>query len=151
MASLDFVVKKVYPGTQNQRNAGIHATFGIDIVVDEVVVASLADYKLCKTRDGEPYIQSPYREYERKGDQSGSKQKIYFAKLFPNERDSTHVKAIVEQVKRACEQGPPRGEQNSGGYKKYNNNNSGQRSAYQNNAKKYNNMPSEQSSNNHDW
>jgi hypothetical protein len=122
MTTLDFVVKKVYPGTPNQKNAGIYATFGIDIVVDEAVIASLADYKLCKSREGEMYIQSPYREYEKKGDQSGAKQKIYFAKLFPNDRDTTHLKAIIEQVKRACEQGgsapaPKSGGQ--GGYKKY--------------------------------
>ena len=124
MTTLDLVVKKVYPGTQNQKNAGIYATFGIDIVVDDAVVASLADYKLCKSREGEMYIQSPYREYEKKGDQSGAKQNIYFAKLFPNERDSTHLKAIIEQVKRACEQGgSPRSAQggnSGGGYKKYN-------------------------------
>jgi hypothetical protein len=124
MTTLDFRVKKVYPGTANQKNAGIYATFGIDIVVDEAIIASLADYKLCKSREGEMYIQSPYREYEKKGDQSGTKQKIYFAKLFPNERDTTHVKAIIEQVKRACEQGPPQKTQYQGqgqGQPKYNN------------------------------
>jgi hypothetical protein len=121
MTTLDFRVKKVYPGTANQKNAGIYATFGIDIVVDEAVIASLADYKLCKSREGEMYIQSPYREYEKKGDQSGTKQKIYFAKLFPNERDTTHVKAIIEQVKRACEQGPPAQKSQPQGQNRYNN------------------------------
>jgi hypothetical protein len=122
MTTLDFVVKKVYPGTPNQKNAGIYATFGIDIVVDEAVIASLADYKLCKSREGEMYIQSPYREYEKKGDQSGAKQKIYFAKLFPNDRDTTHLKAIIEQVKRACEDGgsAPQGKPSGGtGYRKF--------------------------------
>lgn len=134
MTTLDFRVKKVYPGTANQKNAGIYATFGIDIVVDEAVIASLADYKLCKSREGEMYIQSPYREYEKKGDQSGTKQKIYFAKLFPNERDSTHTKAIIEQVKRACEQGPPQKAQYQGKPNNYGNSKPPARSAPMNNA-----------------
>ena len=114
MSSLDFQVKKVYPGTPNQRNAGIYATFGIDIIVDDTVIASLSDYKLCKSREGEMYVQSPYREYEKKGDSTGAKQKIYFAKLFPNSQDNTHMKAIIQQVQRACEANANKPPQTSG-------------------------------------
>ena len=147
MTTLDFVVKKVYPGTQNQKNAGIYATFGIDIVVDDAVVASLADYKLCKSREGEMYIQSPYREYEKKGDQSGAKQKIYFAKLFPNDRDTTHLKAIIEQVKRACEQGGSAPAKPAGGYQKP------AAKPYGGGQKQYNNNPKPAQANNNanDW
>jgi hypothetical protein len=105
MTDINFVVKKVYPGTENQRKAGIYATFGIDVVVDNVTVVSLADYKLCKNKQGETYVQSPYREYEKKGAEPGAKQKIYFAKLFPEDRDGLQVQGIIEQVKRACEGG----------------------------------------------
>jgi hypothetical protein len=145
--TLDFVVKKVYPGTQNQKNAGIYATFGIDIVVDNDVIASLADYKLCKSREGEMYIQSPYREYEKKGDQTGAKQKIYFAKLFPNDRDTTHLKAIIEQVKRACEQGGSAPARSSGGYQK------GGSKPYSGGQRQNNNTPKPAPANNNtnDW
>lgn len=145
--TLDFVVKKVYPGTANQKNAGIYATFGIDIVVDNDVIASLADYKLCKSREGEMYIQSPYREYEKKGDQSGAKQKIYFAKLFPNDRDTTHLKAIIEQVKRACEQGGSAPAKSAGGYQK------GGGKPYGGAPRQYNNAPKPAPANNNanDW
>ncbi len=121
---LEFKVKKVYSGTENQKRAGIYATFGIDIVVDDNVVVSLADYKLCKSRDGAYYVQSPFREYEKKGDTSGAKQKIYFAKLLPNEQDGSYMTGIIEQVKRECESPSPRTNQKAPGNYSSNYNNS---------------------------
>ena len=93
------------------------------------------------------YIQSPYREYEKKGDQSGAKQKIYFAKLFPNDKDTTHLKAIIEQVKRACEQGGSAPAKSAGGYQ-----NGGRKPYYGAAPRPQNNAPkAAPASNTDDW
>lgn len=102
MSDLEFQVVNARPGTENQRKFGIMATFGLNVIVDGTPIVSLSDFKLAKSREGKVYIASPFREYENS---KGEKAKIYYAKLFPKERDGDSQKAIIEQVKRECENG----------------------------------------------
>lgn len=103
MSDIEFQVVNARPGTENQRKFGIMATFGLNIIVDGEVLFGVADWKLAKSREGQTYIASPHREYESQKD--GKKMKIYFAKIFPKDEDKKNeaCNAIIEQVKRECD------------------------------------------------
>jgi len=102
MSDVEFKVVKARSGNENQRKFGILATFGLEVYVDGTCIVALSDLKLSKSKAGALYVSSPYRDFKTK---DGEDAKIQFIKLFPSERDSESVKAIIEQVKRECDAG----------------------------------------------
>lgn len=102
--NMSFVLGKVFIGTEKQRAVGIYGTFNMDITTSDGVVISVSDMKLCKSKEGQWYIQSPYREYEKKDQQGNTtKGKQYYVKFWPEEKNSDKKNALIEQVKREIE------------------------------------------------
>lgn len=110
MSDLTFSVKRVFPGTEAQKKVGIHATFSMSLLNDEGVIAAFQDLKIMKSREGNFYIDSPFRTYEGKDDNGAPKtRKINYVKFFPEEKNWTKQDAIVAMVLAELEK--PREEQ----------------------------------------
>lgn len=95
-----FVITHVFPGSEKQVNAGIYATFNMDVVYQNDVVVALKDLKLNKSnKDGKFYIGSPYREYQGKGEGGATEtKKVHFIRLWPNQKDWPKQDDIIKLV-----------------------------------------------------
>lgn len=104
MSDFTFTVGKVFIGTEKQRAVGIYGTFNMDVGCPDGIMITLVDMKLCKSKEGQWYIQSPYRTYE-KDDGNGNKTtgKQYYYKLWPEEKNNDKRNALIDQVKREIE------------------------------------------------
>ena len=106
MNSITFNVKKVFAGSEKQQNVGIYATFNMTIEAEDGILVSLNDMKLCKSKAGKWYVQSPYRSYEVTDKESHQKttRRIQYAKLWPEEKNWGKQDMIVDQVRAALEE-----------------------------------------------
>jgi hypothetical protein len=108
MSNINFTVRKVFPGSDAQKNVGIHATFTMTIDGPDGIIASLNDMKLMQTRDGSYYIDSAFRSFEGKDKETGApkKIKVNYIKLFPEKENWDKKDAIVKLVLDELGKGP---------------------------------------------
>jgi len=100
MSNINFTVRKVFPGSDAQKNVGIHATFTMTIDGPDGIIVQLNDMKLMQTRDGTYYVDSAFRSYDGKDKESGEpkKIKVNYARLFPEKQNWDKKDAIVKLV-----------------------------------------------------
>lgn len=100
MSDINFTIRKVFPGTEAQKNVGIFATFNMTIDGPDGIIASINDMKLMRTKEGNRYyVESPFRSYDGKDkDGNPKKQKINYIKFFPEEKNWDKQDAIVRLV-----------------------------------------------------
>jgi len=105
MSNIEFTVRKVFPGSEKQKAVGIHATFNMTIDVEDGILVSFNDMKLCQRKDGQWYVQSPYRKYKTNDKETGKEveRTIQFSKIWPEEKNWGKQDAIAEAVKRELE------------------------------------------------
>jgi hypothetical protein len=101
MSDFEFKVSNVFPGTVNQKKFGIMATFALDVIVGGTTICRAKDLKIQKSKMGTTFISSASREYI--DSKTNEKRYIPYFQLFPDERDGKSSRAIIEQVKRDCE------------------------------------------------
>jgi hypothetical protein len=99
MTNFEFKVTKLFPGTENQKKVGICATFSMNIENSDGVLVSMNDMMLRKTKEGQYYIESPFRTYEGK-DKSGNaaQKKVNYVKIFPEQKNWGKQDALVGLV-----------------------------------------------------
>lgn len=110
MSDINFTIRKVFPGTDAQKNVGIFATFNMTIDGPDGIIASVNDMKLMRTKDGNKYyVESPFRTYDGK-DKEGNlkKQKVNYIKFFPEEKNWDKQDAIVRLVMAELTEAPPK-------------------------------------------
>lgn len=97
MSDMNFEVQRVRAATDRQKAAGIHGTFTLALIASGTTIVTLHDYKLCKTKAGEWYVQSPYRTYDGKNRDTGAMEtkKLQYYKLFPNRDDWDKQKPVI--------------------------------------------------------
>lgn len=101
--SLRFEVTHVFPGSEKQVGVGIYATFNMNILYDNNIVVSLKELKLNKnSKDNRFYIGQPYRE--SKSSKDGTTKKIYYAKIWPEEKNWPKQEPIIRAVQEKLEQ-----------------------------------------------
>lgn len=100
MSEINFTIRKVFPGTEAQKNVGIMATFNMTIDGPDGIIASMQDMKLMRTKDGEKYyVESPFRTYDGKDKEGNAKKmKVNYIKFFPEEKNWDKQDAIVRLV-----------------------------------------------------
>ncbi len=113
MSDFTFTVRKVFRGSEKQVAIGIHATFNMTLDVPDGILASLNDMKLCKSKAGKWYVQSPYRTYKTRDKETNEEvdRKVQFIKLWPEEKNWPKQESLVEAVKRELDKVPERGVQ----------------------------------------
>ena len=106
MSNYEFKVTRIFPGSENQKKVGIHATFSMNIENSDGILITLNDLMLRKNREGQYYIESAFRTYDAK-DKSGnpSQKKVNYSKLFPEEKNWSKQDAIVSIVLDALNSG----------------------------------------------
>lgn len=104
--SLSFEVTHVFPGSEKQVAAGIHATFNMNIKFGPDILVALKDLKLNKNKkDDKFYIGQPYKEY--KDSKTGETKKVYFARIWPEEKNWGKQDAIINAVKAKLKDAKP--------------------------------------------
>jgi hypothetical protein len=94
-----FTVRKVFSASEKQKAIGIHATFNMTIDGPSGIIASLNDMKLCQRKDGNFYVQSPYRVYKKRNEDGQEvDRKVQFVKLWPEEKNWPKQEPIVQEV-----------------------------------------------------
>jgi hypothetical protein len=107
MTNFFFKVSKIFPGTEAQLKIGIQATFNMTVENDDGIIMSANDMKLMKSKEGNLYVESPFRTYEGK-DKEGNpkKMKINYVKFFPEQKNWDKQDAIVRLVLDELEKAP---------------------------------------------
>lgn len=108
MTDFKFNIRKVFPGTEKQKNVGIHATFSMTMDGPDGIIVAMNDMKLMKSRDGDYYIDSAFRSYDGKDRETGQpkKMKINYVKLFPEKENRDKRDAVVKLVLAELENAP---------------------------------------------
>lgn len=99
MSNFNFKVTRLFPGTENQKKVGIHATFNLDLCNDDGIIVSMKDLMLRQSREGKYYLESAFKTYEGKDKEGNAKtQKTNYVKLFPEEKNWSKGDAVVQMV-----------------------------------------------------
>lgn len=100
MSDITFTTKWTKAGTDAQKNVGIMASFDLEMRMGNDLIMRARDMKLKRSKDGQYYIESAFREYDGKDKQTGEpkKQRVRFVELFPEERDGPKKEAIIRMV-----------------------------------------------------
>lgn len=106
MSDITFTVTRAWPGNENQKKVGIHATFNITINGPDGIIASINDMKLLTTKEGKYYVESASRQYP---DKEGNNKRIHYVKFFPEKQNWHMQESIVNLVVDALKQNSPTG------------------------------------------
>lgn len=99
MTEFTFTITRVFAGSDAQKNVGIHATFSMNMSDSDGIIAAYDDLKLMRSKEGQYYIDSPFRSYDGKDKQGNAKKmKIHVVRFFPEQKNWAKKDAIVKLV-----------------------------------------------------
>lgn len=89
-----FDVKFARLGNEKQQAAGIFMTFSLDVRIGQTVLLGASDLMLRKNKNGEFYIASPSRSYQKDGETKW----ISFIRFFPEKESRDKQDKLTELV-----------------------------------------------------
>ena len=93
-SNFNFTITHAFPGSDKQKEVGIYATFNMTLNIDGETVIALSDLKLSRAKDGKFYIGSPYRSYNKDGEDK----KIHYIRIWPDKHNWAKQEDIVNAV-----------------------------------------------------